>query len=57
MTNKILATAVRVETDLRSDRLFLVFEGIDPEFKRQVKKDWTQDLELKIINRELVKHE
>jgi hypothetical protein len=57
MTNKILATAVRVETDLRSDRLFLVFEVIDPEFKRQVKKDWTQDLELKIINRELVKHE
>ena len=57
MTNKILATAVRVETDLRSDRLFLVFEVIDPEFKRQVKKDWTQDLELKIINRELFKHE
>lgn len=53
--NNILGTAIRVEYDTEKDHLFLVFEITDEKFKQEVKRDWTQDIEVKIIGRKLIK--
>lgn len=55
--NHTLAKAVRVEYDSDTDSLFLVFEVVDERFKQQVRKDWTQDIDVKLIGRNLVKDE
>lgn len=55
--NHTLAKAVRVEYDSDTDSLFLVFEVVDERFKQQVKKEWTQDIDVKLLGRNLVKDE
>lgn len=51
---KILAEAVRVEFDEKEDRLFIVFEVRDPLFKKEVKSNWTDNIEYKLINKNLI---
>jgi hypothetical protein len=50
----IVAEAVRVEYIKDTDEVYLVFEIVDEDFKKSIKKDWTQDIELKIIDRKLI---
>ena len=52
--NHTIAVAVRVEQNFESNELFLVFEVVDEEFKKQIKENWMADIELKIIGRKLV---
>jgi hypothetical protein len=52
-----VAEAVRVEHDRHTDTVFLVFEIVDEKFKSRIKKDWTQDIPLRIIDKKLVKFE
>jgi len=52
-----VAKAIRVEHDPDSDDLFLVFEIVDDDFKRRIKRDWTDDIELKLIGKNLVLEE
>lgn len=54
---KVLGEAVRVEYEEESGKLFLVFEITDASFKNEIKKDWTQDIELKIVKKELFLNE
>ncbi len=42
-----------MEHDPVTDRLYLVFEVIDEGFKKQIKNDWRQDVELEIIGKGL----
>lgn len=49
-----VATAVRVEHESDTDRVYLVFEITDEKFKRKIKDDWTQDIDLKLIDKKLV---
>lgn len=51
---KVVARAVRTEIESKSDKFFLVFEIIDEEFKSKIKKDWNDDIELRIIDKTLV---
>lgn len=51
--NHCVATAVRIEHDPNSDKVFLVFEVTDPKFKQRIKHDWTQDIELVVIGKSL----
>ena len=51
---KVVARAVRTEFESKSDALYLVFEIIDEQFKSKIKKDWSDDIELKIIDKKLV---
>lgn len=53
--NYTLAKAVRVEYNSDNDSLFLVFEIVDEKFKQQVKKDWMQDIDVKLVGKNLVK--
>ena len=49
-----VAVAVRVEHDRSDDSVFLVFKIIDEKFKSRIKKDWTQDIPMIIIDKKLV---
>lgn len=49
-----VATAVRVEYNSDSDEVYLVFLIVDENFKSCIKKDWTQDIDLELINKNLV---
>jgi hypothetical protein len=52
-----VARAVRVEHDLSNDTIYLVFEVVDEKLKQQIKLDWMQDIELKLIGKELINRE
>ena len=54
---KPVATAVRVEHEENTDTVYLVFKIIDDKFKAKIKKDWTQDIDLKLINKKLYEFE
>jgi hypothetical protein len=49
-----VAQVVRMEHDEKTDELFLVFQIVDEGFKRRIKKDWMEDVPLKIIGKNLV---
>ena len=49
-----MATAVRVELNQQTDELYLVFKIVDEAFRQEVKRDWTQDLEVKLLGKDLV---
>lgn len=51
--NKIVARAVRIETDEASGKLYIVFEIIDEKFKHRIKNDWSSDIELELNGKEL----
>ena len=50
-----VAEAVRVEYDQYNDELYLVFIIVDEGFKKQIKNDWLQDIQLVLIDKKLVK--
>ncbi len=50
-----IATAVRIECDSDTDDVFITFKITDEKFKQEVKKDWSQDIEVKVRGRDLVK--
>ena len=51
---KIIGTAIRIEYEDHTGRLFVVFEITDPQYKNSIKADWTDDLEFKIVDRYLM---
>ncbi|MAE87673.1 MAG: hypothetical protein CMB80_33375 [Flammeovirgaceae bacterium] len=46
----IVANAVRLEHDPKTDTFYLVFEITDEKFRNKIKRDWTQDIDLRVIN-------
>jgi hypothetical protein len=54
---KVVAEAIRVEFNEINGNLYLVFEIKDEELKQKIKKDWTQDIEFKLIGTKLVQKE
>jgi hypothetical protein len=54
---KIIAEAVRVEFDETTGKVFIVFEAVDPKFKRDVITEWIKDLEFKIKGKLLIQEE
>jgi len=51
---EILAEICRIDIEESTGRVFLIFEVKSPKFKEEVKKNWTQDIEYKIIDKKLV---
>ena len=51
---KVVAEAIRVETNDKNGNLYVVFEIKDEELKQKIKKDWTQDIEFKLIGKKLI---
>jgi hypothetical protein len=54
-THDTIARAVRIEIDPITNDVYLVFKVIDEAFKQNVRENWEQDVELKILGRDLVK--
>lgn len=52
--NHTVAKAVRIEHDPETDNIYLVFKIVDEGFKQRVKQDWMQDIDVKLIGRDLV---
>ena len=50
-----VAEAVRIEYEEKTGKLFIVFEVTDEKFKQDIKRNWTQDIEYKLIDKMLVK--
>jgi hypothetical protein len=52
--NQTVAEIARMEHNENTDDLYLVFKVVDEGFKKRIKKDWMEDIELKIIGKKLV---
>ena len=51
---QVIGTAVRIEWEEATGKLFLVFEIVDEKQKQEIKKTWTQDIEFRLIEKNLV---
>lgn len=49
-----IAEAVRIEYEEKTGKLFIVFEITNEKFKQDIKKNWTKDIEYKIVDKNLV---
>lgn len=49
-----VATVVRMEHNESTDELFLVFQIVDEGFKKRIKKNWMEDVPVKLIGKNLV---
>ena len=50
----VIARVVRIEHDPTNDKIYLVFEIVDEGFRQRVKRDWMQDIDVKLVGRNLV---
>ena len=50
-----VAKVIRIEKELSTGTLYLVFEVTDESFKKDIEKDWVSDIDLKLVGKELVK--
>lgn len=55
MQNDVVAEAVRIEYEEQTGKLYIVFEVKDEKYKQDIKKNWTKDIEYKLIDKTLVK--
>lgn len=54
MLDEVVAEAVRIEFEEQTGKLFIVFEVKNEKYKQDIKKNWTKDIEYRIIDRTLV---
>lgn len=54
MQDKVVAEAVRLEYEDKTGRLFIVFEVKDEKYKQDIKKNWTKDIEYRLVDKNLV---
>jgi len=50
----VVAEAVRVEKEDNTGKVFIVFEITDPKLKKDIKTNWVEDIEFRIIDKSLV---
>jgi hypothetical protein len=55
MQNTVVAEAVRIEYEEHTGKMYIVFEVKDEKYKQDIRKNWTKDIEYKLIDRNLVK--
>ena len=53
--NEVLAEAVRVEIDDTTGEVYIVFKAVNEKFKKEVKTNWCQEIEYKIVDKKLYK--
>jgi hypothetical protein len=57
MQDKVVAEAVRIEYEESTGKLYIVFEVKDEKYKRDIKKNWTKDIEYRLVDKLLVRGE
>jgi hypothetical protein len=53
----IVAEAVRIEYEEKTGKLYIVFEVKDEKYKQDIKKNWTKDIEYRLVDRSLIEEE
>jgi len=56
-TQNVVAEAVRIEYEEKSGKLYIVFEVKDEKYKQDIKKNWTKDIEYRLVDRSLIQEE
>jgi hypothetical protein len=54
MQSRVVAEAVRIEYEEKSGKFYIVFEVKDEKYKQDIKKNWTKDIEYRLVDRQLV---
>ncbi len=54
---EVVAEAIRIEHEERTDRVFIVFEVKNEKYKQSIKTTWLNDIEYVIVDKKLVKNE
>jgi hypothetical protein len=54
---QVVGEAVRVEYTEKDGKLFLVFEITNIKYKQDIKKNWTRDIEFRLVDKLLIKEE
>lgn len=54
MIKETVAEAVRVEVEEKTGRVFIVFEVTNEKFKQDIKRNWTKDIEYRLVDKQLV---
>lgn len=57
MQDKVVAEACRIEYEEKSGKLYIVFEVKDEKYKQDIKKNWTKDIEFRLVDKSLVESE
>jgi hypothetical protein len=55
MQDQIIAEAVRIEYEEDTGKLYIVFEVKDEKSKQDIRKNWTKDIDYKLVDKFLVK--
>jgi hypothetical protein len=53
----VVAEAVRIEYEEKTGKLYIVFEVKDEKYKQDIKKNWTKDIEYRLVDRSLIEEE
>jgi len=54
MLKEVVAEAVRIEVEEKTGKVFIVFEVKNEKLKKDIKTNWTKDIEYRIIDRSLI---
>lgn len=54
MQDKVVAEAVRIEYEEKTGKMYIVFEVKDEKYKQDIRKNWTKDIEYRLVDRFLV---
>lgn len=57
MLKEVIAEACRIEFEEKTGKLFIVFEVTNELHKQYIKKNWTSDIEFRLIDKSLIKGE
>lgn len=51
---QIIAEACRIEFEEQTGKLYIVFEVKEEKHKQNIKKNWTKDIEFRLVDKLLV---
>jgi hypothetical protein len=54
MLKETVAEAVRIEVEERTGKVYIVFEVKNEKLKQDIKKNWTKDIEYRLVDKSLV---
>lgn len=49
-----VARAIRMEVDPNTGDLYLVFKVVDEAFKQKIRDNWSADIKLKVLGKDLI---
>ncbi len=54
MLDEVVAEACRIEYEEKTGRFYIVFEVTDEKYKQFLKKNWTKDIEFRLVDKTLI---